>query len=378
MDHVGEQLRVLYFTRGLSPHDRRFLQALSQTSHLVHFLPLFPDVSWGAAAEIPQGITKHTPLCNGNTLAWHRYPELVRNFRDRAEKIGPDLVHAGPIHLSATISSMAGFHPLVSMSWGSDLLYETRKPWVELAARFTLRRSDAFIGDCRAVEEKAIKFGMDADRIVLFPWGTDLDHFSLGQSDDLRRKLGWEDSFILISTRSFEPLYGVDVIIDAFIQVAEVEPGLRLLLLGEGSQRQIFEMSLADAGLAERAYFAGRVSRERLPEYYRTADVYLSASYSDGSSVSLLEAMACGLPALVSDIPGNREWVEPGVNGWWFRTGKVDSLVDGIQEALESDRRELMQRAARETIVPRADWNENFPKLLEAYQIAQEHAKPVW
>ncbi|MDF1499262.1 MAG: glycosyltransferase family 4 protein [Anaerolineales bacterium] len=371
-------MKVLYFTRGFTPHDRRFLEALAGTPHSIDYLPLLGRLSKGVQAELPENVTAHAALLGANRLSWHRFPEAVREFRSRVDQINPDLVHAGPIHLSASIAAMAGFHPLVTMSWGSDLLWETRKPWIALVARFVLRRSDAFVGDCQAVKQAAIRFGMHEDRIVLFPWGTDLNHFTPGGGEKVRADLGWEDDFILLSTRSFEPIYGVDLIVKGFIRTAPEQRALKLLLLGEGSQRSVFENWLDAAGLASRAHFAGAVSREMLPDYYRSADLYLSGSYSDGSSVSLLEAMACGTPALVSDIPGNREWVQPGENGWWFRTGDVASLSDGVLHALEErSRLEDVGKKARRLVEQRADWNENFPKLIEAYEIAVEHQQGV-
>ncbi len=364
-------MKVLYFTRGFSPHDRRFLESLAGTNHQIEYLPLLAGPSQGALKKLPDEVSGHPAVINRHSLGWHQYPAATARFSERLGQIQPDLVHAGPIHLSAAISALAGYHPLVSMSWGSDLLWEARKPWVILLARYTLKRSDAFVGDCQAVKHAAVRLGMDAERVVLFPWGTDLEHYSPGSGEWLRQELGWQDQFVLISTRTFEPLYGVDVIVKAFMQAAKRHRELRLLLLGEGSQRSLFEKWLAEAGFADRAHFVGTIGKERLPDYYRAADLYLSASHSDGSSVSLLEAMACGLPALVSDIPGNREWVEPGVNGWWFESGEIDSLVAGIQRAIENrDRLDDIGQAGRHVVEDRADWENNFPRLLEAYSLA--------
>jgi glycosyltransferase involved in cell wall biosynthesis len=243
-----------------------------------------------------------------------------------------------------------------------------------MIARYTLARSDAFVGDCRAVKTAAFRYGMDEDRIVIFPWGVDLNHFSPNSAIELRRKLGWENKLILISTRSFEHLYGVDLIIKAFIQLAPTFSKLRLLLLGGGSQREVFESWLDKEGLLERVHFAGYVDSDRLPDYYRSADVYVSASRSDGSSVSLMEALACGVPALVSDIPGNCEWVEPGINGWRFGDGDVNSLVSALHTLLqEPERLGELGVAARTIAERRANWHDNFSKLLEAYQIAMDH-----
>jgi glycosyltransferase involved in cell wall biosynthesis len=376
VDDAGECVRILYFTRAFSPHDERFLNALADTEHEIHYLPLLQGGFHDQRTKINHDVAAHPALLQATKFSWIWYRRAVREFKALIAEIEPDLVHAGPIHLSSTIVTLAEFHPLASMSWGSDLLWDTRKAWITLAARYALRRSDAFIGDCQAVRRAAVKFGMSDERIVLFPWGIDLNHFRPGSRDPVRQELGWEDAFILLSTRSFEPLYGVDLILRAFIRLAPEVPSLRLLILGGGSKESTFKQWLVKAGLRDRAHFAGYLEREHLPDYYRASDLYVSASYSDGSSVSLLEAMGCGLPVLVSDIPGNCEWVEDGQNGWRFKTGDVESLVEGIRRSLElKGELKRMGNAGRKVVEARADWHKNFPKLLEAYRIAREHAK---
>jgi glycosyltransferase involved in cell wall biosynthesis len=99
------------------------------------------------------------------------------------------------------------------------------------------------------------------------------------------------------------------------------------------------------------------------------ADLYISASHVDGSSVSLMEALACGLPCIVSDIPANREWVTNGVNGWIFPDGDVDALAGIISKAAEQhESLARFGRNARTTAEEKADWKRNFKKLLEAYE----------
>jgi L-malate glycosyltransferase len=89
----------------------------------------------------------------------------------------------------------------------------------------------------------------------------------------------------------------------------------------------------------------------------------------DGSSVSLMEALACGLPCLVSDIPGNKEWIIEGENGWLFRDGDADDLAEKIMYAIKNRRSfKKIGEAARKTAEQKADWKKNFGKLLETYE----------
>ncbi|MDD5368453.1 MAG: glycosyltransferase family 4 protein [Anaerolineaceae bacterium] len=364
-------MRVLYFTRGDSAHDRRFLAALGQTGHEVHYLRLETG-SLPGEGSLPSGVHpvawQGLPACAGLEAGLALLPELSQLI----ERLHPDVIHAGPLQRVARLVARIDFHPLVSMSWGSDLLLEANQDaaWMQATCE-TLAGTDILVGDCQAVKDKALGLGFAAERVVLFPWGVDLRHFTPQANPDPRVRAGWEGCFTLLSMRSWEPLYGVDLITRAFVQAAKVSPELRLLMLSSGSQGPLLREILKRGGVIDRVTFAGQAPLAQLPGYYTSADLYLSASHSDGSSVSLLEAMACGRPALVSDIPGNREWVIPGENGWLFPDGDVDALAQGMVRAVQEKQRLAdMGRKARQIAEERADWEQNFPKLLQAYEMA--------
>ena len=92
--------------------------------------------------------------------------------------------------------------------------------------------SDAFVGDCDTIRKLAVSYGMPDERIVTFPWGIDLNHFNVINVSTYRTF----QRLTLLSTRSWEPIYGIDVIARAFVIAARKRPELRLTLLGGGSQ----------------------------------------------------------------------------------------------------------------------------------------------
>ncbi len=359
-------MRILYLTQGYTPHDHRFVSAMAEAGHEVHYARLTRGGSSTESRGLPGGVqaVDVTPGLGPDVLR-----RQLAELRERARELGPDLVHAGPVQSAAFRAAAAGLRPLVTMSWGSDLLLGARWGVGRWQARYTLRHSDVLICDCQAVRRRALSLGMPDDRIVVFPWGVDLRHFRPGPDSGLRARLGWQGAFVLLSMRSWEPLYGIEVLLAGFIAAARADDSLRLLMLGDGSLRPRVESLIRRAGVGDRVHFGGRVAYEALPCYYCAADLYLSASRCDGSSVSLLEAMACGLPALVSDIPGNREWVEPGVNGWWFRSGDAHALARAIAAARQGSL-EKMGEAARAVVESRADWERGKVELERAYRLA--------
>jgi L-malate glycosyltransferase len=370
-------LKILYFSRDYTTHDHRFLFGLAQTDHRIYYLRLENRGHGLEDRPVPAEVEQVQWEGGTKKFRWQAGPALWISLKKVIRQVKPDLVHAGPLQGPALLVSLSGFKPLVSMSWGYDLLLDPDRSFLRRwAARYTLSRSAVLVGDCEAVRKKAVEFGMPVERIVTFPWGVDLHHFSPAETCQEEGKPPKPGVFTLLSTRSWEPVYGVDLIARAFVKAARIleEQGkcrLRLIMLGTGSMSPELRKIFAQAGVQERVHFPGQVSWANLPKFYRAAGLYLSASHVDGSSVSLLEAMACACPVLVSDIPGNREWVKPGEEGWWFRDGEVDDLCRGILRAVdERHRLKEMGMTARRTVEARANWNQNFGKLLEAYQMA--------
>jgi glycosyltransferase involved in cell wall biosynthesis len=370
-------VRLIYFTRDYSPHDERFLKVLSESSHEVFLLRLEGESLESRKIDLPEKIKE---------LAWKSSLESRKNrkIEELKEEIAaifleakPDLVHAGPLPDCAYLAALSGFQPLVAMSWGFDLMQDVDQS-VELwnNAHLALKASGSLLVDCQASAKKAIGMGFSEDKIVNFPWGVELGYFSPGDGTELRNKLGWENDFILLCNRAWEPRYGVDVVLKAFFQAHNEKSNLRLLLVGDGSLAGEFDAMIAGSGAGKWIHKPGKISLQELPDYYRAADIFVSASHVDGSSVSLLEAMACGLPVAVSDIPANQEWVEDGTNGWVFREGDADRLAQiFVQSSDATFQLGEMSRQNRQLVERKADWQKNSVQLFDAYDIALESAR---
>lgn len=368
-------MRILYFSRDYTVHDHRFLSALAETEYTVFFLRLEKRGMQREGRSIPDGVEQ--VLWSGGKEIVERaaYPQFSNELKQVLERVEPDVVHAGSVQTAALVTAMAGFQPLVTMSWGYDLLMDAeRTAQLKADTIAALEGTTVLVCDCQAVVEKAVDFGFDPNRIVKFPWGVDLTHFyPQGRKAD-RQPLEWTaENFILLSLRAWEPIYDVKTIVRGFYSAVQKQPQLRLILLGGGSQASQLQQMLLDAGVTDKVHFGGRVGFDELPCYYRTADIYLSASLTDGSSVSLMEALACGKPAILSDIPGNQEWIDQST-GWFFPVGDWEALSDTILQAYHQREkvRSTMRLNARVLAEQRADWQKNFAKLLDAYQMAME------
>lgn len=363
-------MRILYISDNVSEHNHRFLAKLSAEERNEIF---FLNISSAVAQEswTPKRVKILPHPSSLSSIAPDSMASIVPELQSLLATTRPDIVHAGPIQTCGYLAALSDFHPLVVMSWGSDLLLDLhRGPEWENATNIALRHSDGFVCDCDTVRHAACRYAqLPEHRIAQFPWGIIpgsfcpegpiLSHseYSFGSND-----------IPVICTRSWEPVYRIGMLLEAFQRAHQADRRLRLLLIGDGSERERVRSFLTRNSLHDVVLTPGKVQNSELPKWFRVAKAYVSCAESDGTSVSLLEAMATGLPVIVTDIPSNHEWVTPDENGW------LASTTEGFARHLEGVGR--LTRAQRDSIsvknrtliAEKADWNRNFPKLLRLYR----------
>jgi len=364
-------VRILYFSDNCSNHNRRFLEKLISFGHDVCFLNAAQD---DLAAEnwLPRGVRRVQPKPSIRRDADPtQFAKFLSEFRSLLNEFRPDLVHAGPVQTCGYVAALSGFHPLVLMSWGSDILVhaDQNEEW-RLATEIALRAADGFFCDCETVREAAQRYvKIPNTQIVQFPWGIKRGSFSpLGPM--YPRESANPDSFTFISTRSWERLYDIAVLLNAFHLAYKRNNRMRLLLLGNGSEAGRVRNFIADHELKQVVATPGKIVSTEMPLWFRTADAYVSCARSDGTSVSLLEAMAMGLPAVVTDIPSNREWIAESENGFLAATSSSEEFAEKLVRAATLPPRDLEAISQRNQaiVAERADWDKNFPSLLCLYE----------
>ena len=229
----GRRLNVLYISRGYTTHDRRFLGSFAGAGWTPTHLPILDERL--DSRPLPGGVKQLSWGDNRWPSSRAEWASRVRQLRRLMDDLKPDVVIAGPVQQGALIAALAGANPLVTVSWGTDVLVDAdRTDLCRHATRRALDASSLVFGDCRAVREAVKSHSNIADAsIVTFPWGIDLDRYSPGPTSlKLREELGWEDCEVFISTRTWEPVYAIDILVRAFASLAKRRPSARLALLG--------------------------------------------------------------------------------------------------------------------------------------------------
>lgn len=358
-------MKILYVTAKGGIHDYRFLQKLVNDYEvlLLHYAAdeLIPEITSLSGLEIisKNPAFKAFPLVSELT----HFKKIVNDFK-------PDIVHSGYVWQVGILAYYAGVHPHLSMPWGSDILIEPdKKFFVRSLVRKVMRSCDHVQCDAEFVKSKIIEdYGLPPEKITVFPWGIDLNLFKPKNKTECRAALNIpQEKFVVVFVRNLESVYGVSYMLDAFKEFAKDKDDVLLLMVSFGSLRNEVVRFIAENNLESKIQLIGKIPNTELPAILGSSDVYISTSLSDGTSLSLLEALACGLGIIVSDVPAIKEWISDE-NGIVVLRKTTIQIVKALEKYYSN--RDLIKRHGKiniEIAKQRADWDKNYQILKEIY-----------
>jgi glycosyltransferase involved in cell wall biosynthesis len=290
-----------------------------------------------------------------------RYPLALPALKRALARFDPDLVDAHYVPNYGVLGALTGRRPLSVTAWGSDLLVVgARDPLQAARARFVLRRADAVFADSENLAEAALRLGAHPERVHTVAWGVDLAQF---------RPEATREAGLVVSTRMHEPIYDLATVIRGMKPVLETKADARLIVAGRGSLTASLERLAHDLLPAGRFQFVGRLTPDELAALLGRAQIYLSTSLSDSTSLSLLEAMASGAVPVVSDLEGNREWVGENQGARLFSPGDAAGLAWAVLRVLEDESWAAEARRRNRSVVEhRANYGANMGRIEALFE----------
>ncbi len=296
-------MRILFLAGTNSIHSHRWANYFAHAGHEVHVVsfartiqPILPSIRY-------REIISSLPF----PLSAFAHARIVKRI---AQEVRPDVLHAHSAGIYGFVALLAGFHPFVLTAWGTDVLLNPRAFLKRLIVKRILRAADLITTDGENTAKAMARLGADPRKIKRILFGTDIEKFRP------RPETKKEGPPRIISIRSLEPVYDIETLLRAAAIVLGPFPHAEFVIAGDGSERARLEALAKDLGVANSIRFIGKISAEQAPLELAAADVYVSTSLSDsGLAASTAEAMASGLPVVVTDSGDNRKWVEDGSTG---------------------------------------------------------------
>lgn len=342
-----------------SIHVRRFVSGLCAAGQSVVL-----------ATDSSEPLVEHALLLEQVTVGFpvHRL-STAGKIRRCIDQWRPRVVHAhqaNSVAWHAVRAARSTSVPVVLTLWGSDVLsLPHRSPLHRWMVRVALLGASAWTADARILLEAAKRLAGSCETIVgeWIPMGIDTPPTLAPMARERR----------MLSCRLHKPLYRIDSILRAFARLPVSHVAWVLEIAAGGDETARLRRLTIELGIGDRVEFTGMLGSEDLARSYRRSAIFVSVPVSDGTSVSLLEAMAAGCLPVLSDLPANREWVTDGCNGLLVTDpANLDTALQSAVKWWESGNWDLEGRAVNEQLVmEHALFGRNIQQFIALYERLQ-------
>lgn len=256
----------------------------------------------------------------------------------------------------------------------------SRKPHLRSKLQAVFRRAQRVIAVSDSLLKLAVSLGLPADKGVVIGNGVDSTRFQPVDRDAARARYGLpEEAQVLITVGALVERKGFHRVIDCLPALVDRHPQLHYLIVGgaspEGNIEPELRAQIARLGLQDRVRFLGPLPPQELKWPLSAADVFVLASSNEGWANVILEAMACGLPVVATDVGGNREVIAHDGLGRIVPFGDAEALTRALDKALSYP----WDRARIRAYAEANDWSQRIAQLLAVHQaVVDTHAWGRW
>lgn len=350
---------------------------LAALGHEVHFISYSQPFRLTGRKE---GIFYHeVPVSSYPLFEFPPYDlALASRMAEVAEFCELDLLHvhyAIPHSVSALLArqmlaARGRRLPFVTTLHGTDITLVGLDRGYLPITRFGIQESDGVTSISEYLKERTVE-DFDVTRpIEVIPNFVNCDVYHPIEDEDQRaesrQRFAQPDEKLLMHLSNFRPVKRVTDVVKIFARIARAMPS-RLVLVGDGPERSAAEWLAHDLGIHTRVQFLGK--QDQVNKLLPLADLLLMPSEQESFGLAALEAMACRVPAVATNVGGVPELIENGVTGLLYDVGEVDEMAAGALELLSNwARLEEMRSAARQTAKKRFCANDIVKKYVEFYE----------
>ncbi len=347
--------------------------ALAERGHDIHFIAYSMPFR---LAHVAKNIFFHE--VNVNAYPLFEYPNYALNLTstmvDVAKHEQLDLLHvhyaiphATSAVLARQILASEGYEiPIVTTLHGTDITIVGRDPSFQPVVNYSINQSDGVTAVSDYLRRETYERFDIRKEIEVIPNFIDTKRFKRLDKEHFKRALCPQGEKLLIHVSNFRPVKNAAQVVEVFHQLRQENQEVKLLLVGDGPDRTNVERLSRDLGVYEDVRLLGK--QEPIEEILSIADVFLMPSGSETFGLAALEAMACGVPVVATDIGGLPELIRHGETGFLCPLNDVSCFIDRVRNLVQDDGlREAMGRRARESAADEFDVNRIVPMYEQYY-----------
>jgi glycosyltransferase involved in cell wall biosynthesis len=305
-----------------------------------------------------------------NNNGWNRvkrileFIKVVVTFKNRVRKLNVDMVIAERTTSYGFLAALSGIKPVAIAQQGMTDLWPSNSllyPFKKLLQNYAFKKADLIHAWGPIMEQHMQKANVDMSKVMVMPKGIDLNFFQYMDTSN-RTEIN------AIVTRSLQEEYKHETVIKAFAILKEKNIPFNLTIVGGGILLKKLNSLVNELGIEKNVNFTGRIDCLSLSKLLQESNLYISMPTTEGVSASLFEAMACGCFPIVTDLPGNRSWIRPRINGILVPSEDEKKLAQKIEWAFtNSDVRQKAIIENRKFVEEHANYAINMKKIATKY-----------
>lgn len=345
--------------------------ALARKGHVVHFITYDRPVRMG---ERMANLFYHEVRVSDYPLFDYQPYELVLTSKmvDVVKYERLDILHvhyaiphASAAYMAQRILESQGIHiPFITTLHGTDITLLGKDPSFEPVITFAMDRSNALTAVSESLKRDTVQHFPLKRQIQVIPNFIKLDHYAGKQDEEMHKRFAPNGERLLVHVSNFRPVKRVEDVLRVFMAVRKEIP-TRLLLVGDGPERQRLEVLCRQEQVCDDVFFLGKMTK---PEYVvANCDLFLLTSETESFGLAALEAMACGVPVVSSDTGGTPEVNTHGVSGLLSPVGDVDDMVTNALAILRDDAVLARYKAGASEQAKRYDVDAVLPRYEQLY-----------
>lgn len=289
------------------------------------------------------------------------YLKQVRQLKAFYKRHQPDITHAHYATSYGMLGALCRPKNYCISAWGTDVyLFPKTSPIHRIIFKWIIGRADYLFATSNPLANELKHY--TSKPIQVIPFGIDTQLFA---PDNNIQK---QDVFTVGTVKGLDLIYGIDRLIDAFAVFHKKYPDSQCVIYGKGPHQQQFEQQIKDLGLTDKILLKGFVENTEVPAVLNTFDVYCALSRSESFGVAVIEASACELPVIVSNIGGLTEVVLEQETGFIVDAENQNEIVNRLETLYENAQlcKEMGQNG-RIFVYENFEWSKNARQQIEFY-----------
>jgi glycosyltransferase involved in cell wall biosynthesis len=290
--------------------------------------------------------------------------KVILTIKSIVKKFNPDMVIAERTTSYGYLAAISGLKPMAIAQQGiTDLWPHNSSLYIfkKRLQNYAFKKADLIHAWGNSMVEHMKESNVDMDKVMILPKGINLDFFEFNDASD-------GTLINAVVTRSLEPEYKHDLILKAFSIVKQKNIPFKLTIIGDGTELKKLKWLAKELKIDNEVNFVGRINNNDIPKYLQQANFYISTPTTEGVSASLFEAMASGCLPIVSDLPGNRSWIQQKENGILVTIENEFNLAEEVQWAFKNT--DFTKKAVvenRKFVEENANYKINMKKIAITY-----------